>query len=454
MSPYDVRNIRLFILFRLFFNARFYYPVFTILFLDFGLSLEQFALLNAAWAASIVLLEVPSGALADTIGRRNLLVAAGALMVVEMLLLCLAPRGHADLLFPVFLANRILSGAAEAAASGADEALAYDSLLQHGSAQGWTEVLEVQMRVQSIGYILAMTVGSAVYDPGLMQALSRFLGAEASLGQEDTLRLPLYLTLVMALLTLATAMRMTESRAAPAAAQGRLARCRVSAAAALRLTLQAGGWIVGTPFALALILTGLCFDHVLRMVITLGSEYYRLISLPEASFGLIGSGMALLGMAVPRMARWMAGRFPPAVNFWAMAGVSLAALAALARFVPILGLAPMAALFAVMYMVRFFQSHYLNRITPSEQRATVLSFKGLSYNLAYGLIGIGYSVLVGAMRSRAGGAGAPSGGQDLEAAVFMAAMAWFPVYFFLAAAGVALVAGLRLRKAAGQDRPG
>ena len=55
-SPFAIRNVRLFIAFRLFFNARFYYPVFTILFLDFGLTLEQFALLNAAWAAAIVLL--------------------------------------------------------------------------------------------------------------------------------------------------------------------------------------------------------------------------------------------------------------------------------------------------------------------------------------------------------------------------------------------------------------
>ena len=90
--PFSIHNIRLFISFRVFFNARFYYPVFTILFLDFGLTLEQFALLNAVWAASIVLLEVPSGALADIIGRRNLLVFAGVLMVTEMLLLCFVPR--------------------------------------------------------------------------------------------------------------------------------------------------------------------------------------------------------------------------------------------------------------------------------------------------------------------------------------------------------------------------
>ena len=58
------RNVGLFVAFRVLFNARFYYPVFMILFLDFGITLEQFGLLNAIWAATIVLLEVPSGALA------------------------------------------------------------------------------------------------------------------------------------------------------------------------------------------------------------------------------------------------------------------------------------------------------------------------------------------------------------------------------------------------------
>ena len=130
ISPFSIRNVRLFIAFRVFFNARFYYPIFTILFLDFGLTLDQFALLNAAWAAAIVLLEVPSGALADTIGRRKLLIVTGVLMVIEIALLCFVPLGNAGLLFAVFIVNRILSGAAEAAASGADEAIAYGEVVR------------------------------------------------------------------------------------------------------------------------------------------------------------------------------------------------------------------------------------------------------------------------------------------------------------------------------------
>jgi MFS family permease len=65
------RNVGLFVAFRVLFNARFYYPVFMVMFLDYGITVEEFALLNAIWAAAIVLLEVPSGALADLIGRRR-----------------------------------------------------------------------------------------------------------------------------------------------------------------------------------------------------------------------------------------------------------------------------------------------------------------------------------------------------------------------------------------------
>ena len=85
------RNLKLFICFRMFFNARFYYPIFAIYFLEHGLTWEEFGILNGIWAITIIMLEVPSGALADTLGRKKLLVLAGACMVIEMLALLYAP---------------------------------------------------------------------------------------------------------------------------------------------------------------------------------------------------------------------------------------------------------------------------------------------------------------------------------------------------------------------------
>ena len=85
-----------------------YYPVFAVLFIDFGLTVGQFAVLNAVWAGAIVLCEVPSGALADALGRRALLVASGAIMVIEIALLCFVPLGDPRLVFAAFLLNRLL----------------------------------------------------------------------------------------------------------------------------------------------------------------------------------------------------------------------------------------------------------------------------------------------------------------------------------------------------------
>ena len=453
-SPFGIRNVRLFIAFRVFFNARFYYPVFTILYLDFGLTLEQFALLNAAWAASIVLLEVPSGALADTIGRRNLLVLTGILMVIEIALLCFVPLGNPDLLFGIFLFNRVLSGAAEAAASGADEAIAYDALKHEGEAQDWPRVLEKQMRIQSIAYVGAMSLGAAVYDPALMQRLVNALGLNIQLNQDITLRFPLYLTFIMAIMTLLTTLRFQEEKPAFKPGSGPSVLSGQSIIQALKLTLQAGGWILKTPFALVIILAGLMFDNCIRMVITLGSQYYRLINLPEASFGLIGSGLAMLGLIIPWLAYKMVARHSPAYNLGVMAIVSIIGLIGVTFFLPIIGLLPMALLSVVMYMGRFFQSHYLNRITASHQRATVLSFKGLSFNLAYGLIGVLYSILLVFLRPQLAAAYPDLSRVGIENLVFIKSIGWFPWYFLLSLAALLAVARWQLQNTDGYKTPG
>lgn len=69
-----------------------------------------------------------------------------------------------------------------------------------------------------------------------------------------------------------------------------------------------------TPFALAIIMYAMVLDHTLRMVVTLTSQYYRLIQLPESIFGLIGSAIALLGLVVPRLARFMTERYTAGAN--------------------------------------------------------------------------------------------------------------------------------------------
>ena len=430
-SPLAIGNVRRFIAFRIFFNARFYYPVFTILFIDFGLTLEHFALLNALWAVTIVLLEVPSGALADTFGRKNLLVFSGVLMVVEIGLLCFVPLDKMQWVFAAFLVNRVLSGTAEAAASGADEAIAYDTLKARGAERQWGRVLEIQMRYQAAARIGAMALGAAVYDPDLLQIAADALGVPVTFTQQMTMRYPLYLTFILALLTLYSALGMKEEQDESAISRANRGQRRQMLKESMLLTVAAGRWILRTPFALTIISAGLLFDHVARMVGTLNSQYYRTIELPEASFGLIGAAMGILGLFIPRVALMLSQKRSPAGNFWLLFILAGFGLLGVTRFWPVVGVIPMMVLSASSSIMAFFGSHYLNQITPSHQRATVLSFKGLSFNLAYGAVGLFYSLLLSLLRDQTRGSQPELAPLALEESVFRASLGYFPWYFMV-----------------------
>jgi MFS family permease len=421
------RNWRRFVLFRVLFNSRFYYPVLAVLFLDLGLSATQYTLLNFAWALAIVWTDLPAGALADRIGRRPLVVAAAVAMVIEMAVLCVAPAGGGVLLFLFCLANRLLSGVAEGLASGADEALVFDSLAESGRSAEWPQVLDQVTRWQSAGFVVAMLVGGAIYDPGFMNGIARALGGSGGFTQSTTLRFPIYLNLVTAALTLVVALSMREPHRRPAS--------RVSAAenrpplkeSAAKAVLAAGAWIVHAPLALFVILAGLLLDSVSRLFLTFSSSYFRLIDLSAASYGLIWAGLGALGFLVSPVARRMVQRGSPAGNFAWLAIVTLIALAGLALRWRWWGVVFTFPLGASMVAIGFILSYYLNALVESGRRATVLSFKGVAFNLGYGLVSLLFAFVLRALRD---------GGNPEE--TFGRTLVWLPVWLALALVVLAL----------------
>jgi MFS family permease len=411
------RNVRLFLAFRVLFNARFYYPVLAILFVDLGLTLDQYALLNVAWAGSIVAFELPLGAVSDRIGRRPLVVGAGALMVVEMAVLSFAPTGNATLLFVLFLVNRVLSGLAEAAASGADEALAYDTLLLEKRQGEWPRVLSHLQRISAAGFILATLIGAAVYDSDLLNSVGGALGLSLDLTPEDTIRFPVYLTLLMSLGALATTLWMRE----PGAVDG--GKKSAGEVGSWRTILEAGRWIRQTRFVFAVILFALVLDSVVRLFLTLQSSYFRMIGIPEAFFGLFGAFFAALGFVSPSIAKRLLTRLPPAANFGVIAVAVLFGLAGIALTEHWTGAFFVVPLAIGWHLLSFFSSQYVNESTDSSRRATVLSFKSLAGNLAYGGVGVLYAVLY-----RSSGADGPVG----ENAALAGTLLWLPVALPLA----------------------
>ncbi len=387
------RNWRRFVWFRVLFNARFYYPVLAVLFLDLGLSATQYTLLNFAWALAIVAVDLPAGVLADRIGRRPLVVAAAGSMVVEMILLCLAPRHGGNTLFLCCLANRLLSGAAEGMASGADEALVFDSLAERGREKEWPRVLDQVMRWQSLGFVVAMLVGGAVYDPAFVNRI-----AGTHFAQGTTLRFPIYLNLLSAVATFFVALGLREPDRKELRKTPDVAEIETGTRSALAHLRSAGGWIAHTPLALFVIVAGVTLDSVVRLFMTFSSSYFRLIELPAASYGLIGALLGGLGLAVSPLARRMVTRGSPVGNFALLTVVTLVGLVGIAARWPVWGVVFTVPLGMAMSAVAYLVSYYLNAAVDTRERATVLSFKGLAFNLGYGLVSLAFAGALRALR--------------------------------------------------------
>ena len=388
-GPFAHRNPRLYVLFTTLYNARAYYPVLAIFFTDLGLSLERFVFLNLMWALAIFTLEVPSGAMADTIGRKKLLVFASCVMVAEMGILLVAPKDGGTLLFALCILNRLLSGTSEAAASGADEAIAYDALPEQGREAAWDDVMSAAMRWRSVGFFVAMILGGLLYDPAWLARIG------ISIPVEIAHRLPVAVVFVQALACVVITLRLEET---PHAAGGTAQRCR----SAFRLTLQTARMAFTTRSIAVVIVGGLLIDSVARNFATITSEYYRLIHIPEWSFGLLGALSGVLGFFVPSIARRLNARLSPLGVLGIAAVLSILSLGLLAPAWPWFGLLPAMLLMTMLGLVGFTVSRHLHASADSSQRATLLSVRGLAFNLGYGSFSLGFSMLLAAMRKTAG----------------------------------------------------
>ena len=89
-----------------------------------------------------------------------------------------------------------------------------------------------------------------------------------------------------------------------------------------------------------------------------------------------------------------------------------------------------------MSFTGFFVSFYINQVASSDMRATVLSFKGLAYNISYGILGVLYALALKIKRQ-----GLET--ESVENIIFMDTFAGFPLTFIV---GFVILSILYFRK--------
>jgi MFS family permease len=335
--------------------ASFIWGINTLFLLDAGLSNAEAFAANAFFTAGMMLFEVPTGVVADNWGRRTSYLLGAATLLLSTLLYLLMWRTHAPLWG--WAISSILLGLGFTFFSGATEAWLVDALAFTGSKDSLESVLA---RGQVVGG--ASMLGGSV--------AGGFIAQVTNLGVPYIIRSVLLgLTLVAALLW------MKDLGFTPARGKRLWPEVRKLVGESVE-----NGW--RNPPVRWLMLAAF-FTGGVSIFAFYGLQPYllQLYGNPQA-FGIAGLAAAIVagtqmlaGLLVPYFRRLFRRRTH------ALIATELAGTAALAA----LGLTSSFA-FAVLLLVIWgfafsvgmpIRQAYINRLLPSEQRATVLSFDSL-----------------------------------------------------------------------------
>lgn len=312
-----------------------------------GITLRQVLWLQTWFMLWIVVLEVPTGAVADRYGRRTSLVCA-TLCVISAVAYYVTHHGLAH-----FMVAEFLWACAAAFSSGADESLAYDSLKAEGAAGTSKAALARLGTAEILAIACAAPIGSYV-------------------AWRWGLSAPLALSLLPFALALPVALSLKEP---PREREEKLGYWE---------TLTRGSkYFLGHP-----ILRALAFDSVTIwcfsfMIIWLYQPRLKELGVPLIWFGFVTTGMTLCQSAVLMSIKDVERFFGGPRRYLTLSALipGLAYLALACSPSPWLSV-PMIVLIAGFGLSRSaILSNYMHKHVDSSRRATVLSAVGMARQL-------------------------------------------------------------------------
>ena len=335
--------------------ASFIWGINTIFLLDAGLSnLEAFSA-NAFFTAGMVLFEVPTGIVADTVGRRYSYLLGTVTLSTSTLLYVLLWQIEAP--FWQWAVVSVLIGLGFTFFSGAVEAWLVDAL----TATGFTGEMESVFGRGQVVTGVAMLTGSVA---------GGFIAQETSLGVPFVLR-----GLILVVMFVVASRLMHDIGFNPEKGGKPLAEMRKIASATIEYgwRVPAVKWLmVEALFTGGVGIYGFYALQPYLLELYGDPQAYMIAGLVAA---IVAGAQILGGMAAPRIRRLFHRRTSALIATAALGVLTLALIGVFESFWAVIGLIVVwSLLFAASMPIR---QTYLNGLIPSQQRASILSFDSL-----------------------------------------------------------------------------
>lgn len=327
-------------------------PVVIPFFQENGLDMQQILFLQAAFSISLILFEVPSGYIADVIGRKFTLVIGNIIVTIAFAFYAYAYS------FNNFIIVEILLGVGTSLISGADSALLYDTLLELKKEETYAKYAG---RLSSVA--------------NFSEGIAALIGGELAL---ISLRTPLYVEAILVVFSIPVALSLVEPT------RHKAEQKENSFKSILRIVQYA---LHGHAEIKWLILYSSLVGLSTFTIVWFVQPYLQAADLPLRYFGVAWAvlqfSVGIFALLAYRIERLL-GRKKSLI---ALILMSSAAYMLLSQFQSLWAM----PIIFIFYLVRGINgpvlNDYLNRVVTSDIRATVLSVKSLIGRLMFVILG-------------------------------------------------------------------
>lgn len=332
-------------------------PILVLFLIAKGLSFTEIMVLQSISAIAVVLFEVPTGAVADKIGRKESILLGAALWAISLGVYAVGTS------FPMFIVAEVIFSLGATFKSGADNALIYDSLKVMGREK---EFQSIEGKARSYA-LYAQAIGSII----------------AGFVYEVNINLPFVISAFFMLVTIIISLKFKEPPI-----EGKVGKYGINYIQQIK---ESGKFILSHEKIKAVIIFTMMFFIFYRAAFYYYQPYMEAVKIPVRYFGIIFFLLNITAAFVSKRSHSIMEKTKPkTLTFMALLMIISFALMGVVKV--------WFGVFAILFqqvargIYRPVTTKYLNKHISSDKRATVLSFQSLACNMsvaiAFPLMGI------------------------------------------------------------------